>query len=91
MPISEMQARVFCEVLSSGGSAGSGLPSSKEMEADIAEVDRQLRMRYYDSRRHTIQVDTVLEETANLYLTTEQVYGETANLYLTTEQIYSIS
>ncbi|KAI1733190.1 flavin-binding monooxygenase-like domain-containing protein [Ditylenchus destructor] len=64
MPISEMQARVFFDVLTNG----SCLPSRMEMEFDIDMKKRDMEERYVKSRRHTIQVDyvTYMDELASL-------------------------
>ncbi|KAF8383397.1 hypothetical protein PRIPAC_72539 [Pristionchus pacificus] len=56
MPIAEMQARVFCDVLS----GGSKLPSKAERAAHIKETREHMQQRYSASRRHTIQVDYLL-------------------------------
>uniref|UniRef100_A0A0K0ETL1 Flavin-containing monooxygenase n=1 Tax=Strongyloides stercoralis TaxID=6248 RepID=A0A0K0ETL1_STRER len=53
MPISEIQARLFYEVLNGNVL----LPSKKEMMIDIENKKKLMRQRYYKSKRHTIQVD----------------------------------
>uniref|UniRef100_A0A914CYJ3 Flavin-containing monooxygenase n=1 Tax=Acrobeloides nanus TaxID=290746 RepID=A0A914CYJ3_9BILA len=53
MPISEMQARVFYDVLT----GHSKLPTGEEMLADINGKKEEMAKRYVKSRRHTIQVD----------------------------------
>lgn len=53
MPIAEMQARVFFEVVTGQVK----LPEPKIMTKDINEVDRVMFERYYQTTRHTIQVD----------------------------------
>jgi len=53
MPISEMQAKWICRVLTDK----SELPSVDDMRADIARVEAEQRARYVDTPRHTIQVD----------------------------------
>ena len=52
MPISEMQARVFCDVLS----GHSKLPDKEGMLLDIKEKMDEMRATFVASRRHTIQV-----------------------------------
>lgn len=56
MPISEMQARVFCDVLS----GRSRLPDEFDMRAHISKSRADSAKRYVARRRHTIQVDYVL-------------------------------
>ncbi|KAE9548752.1 hypothetical protein FO519_008043 [Halicephalobus sp. NKZ332] len=53
MPIAEMQARVFFNVLS----GKSKLPDKTGMLEDIKDKQEALKKRYLPSRRHTIQVD----------------------------------
>jgi dimethylaniline monooxygenase (N-oxide forming) len=64
MPISEMQARVFADVLS----GRSQLPNEYDMRRHMAEARAKSAKRYIASRRHTIQVDYVLymDELADL-------------------------
>jgi dimethylaniline monooxygenase (N-oxide forming) len=64
MPISEMQTRLFFDVLTGHAT----LPNKSQMESDIAQKKRQMAERYVHSRRHTIQVDydTYMDELANL-------------------------
>ncbi|CAG2107437.1 unnamed protein product [Medioppia subpectinata] len=52
VPIGELQSRWFAQLMAGKRS----LPSRQEMRADIA-VKRQAMKRYYESERHTIQVD----------------------------------
>ncbi|GMT06012.1 hypothetical protein PENTCL1PPCAC_28186, partial [Pristionchus entomophagus] len=53
MPIAEMQARVFCDVLS----GVSTLPSKAERAEHVKATREHMQQRYSASRRHTIQVD----------------------------------
>uniref|UniRef100_A0A914WW04 Flavin-containing monooxygenase n=1 Tax=Plectus sambesii TaxID=2011161 RepID=A0A914WW04_9BILA len=64
MPISELQARVFCQVLA--GSAE--LPDERGMNADVDMTLTKMAKRFVASRRHTIQVDYVpyMDELASL-------------------------
>uniref|UniRef100_A0A914XVE9 Flavin-containing monooxygenase n=1 Tax=Plectus sambesii TaxID=2011161 RepID=A0A914XVE9_9BILA len=64
MPISEMQARVFCDVLA----GRSRLPDEFNMRAHIVKSRIKSAKRYVARRRHTIQVDYVLymDELADL-------------------------
>jgi dimethylaniline monooxygenase (N-oxide forming) len=55
-PISEMQARVFFDVLS----GRTKLPTAEEMIDDVRMKQTTMRRRYVDTMRHTIQVDCVL-------------------------------
>lgn len=55
MPISELQCRVFCQVMSGGAK----LPSKTIMEMDITAKETEMAERYVTSRRHTIQVDYI--------------------------------
>ena len=52
MPISEMQARVFCDVMS----GHSKLPDRDAMYKDIKEKLDEMHNTFVASRRHTIQV-----------------------------------
>jgi hypothetical protein len=52
MPISEMQARVFCAVLKGEAS----LPDKEGMLKDIREKMDEMHATFVASRRHTIQV-----------------------------------
>ena len=64
MPISEMQTRVFYEVLT----GNTKLPSKENMIKEITHRRKLLRQRYVDSPRHTIQVDYMvyMDELASL-------------------------
>ena len=53
LPISEMQSRWFA-LLNAGKVQ---LPSEDRMEKDIKRKEAEMAWRYYDSERHTIQVD----------------------------------
>ncbi|CAD5206400.1 unnamed protein product [Bursaphelenchus okinawaensis] len=53
MPIAEMQARVFFEIISGNVK----LPSPREMLHDINQADILMARRYTKSTRHTLQVD----------------------------------
>ena len=55
MPISELQARWAAKVL-----AGKmKLPSGHVMKGDVEAVKKEMKERYVESKRHTIQVDYV--------------------------------
>ncbi|XP_067121921.1 flavin-containing monooxygenase 5-like [Centruroides vittatus] len=54
-PISEMQCRWFVEVLKKNVF----LPDREEMKKDITEMISDIDRRYYNSKRHSIQVDYV--------------------------------
>jgi len=55
LPISELQSRWFAQLM-----AGKlKLPSKEVMLQDMREKDREMSERYYESERHTIQVDWV--------------------------------
>ena len=60
MPISEMQARWHLQLLT--GKCRK-LPTGKQMLRDIKRRENRLRMRYYDSKRHTIGVDVGICQT----------------------------
>jgi len=64
MPMSEMQARWICQVLL----GNKGLPSIEDMEKNIKQKAEELKNRYIDRPRHTIQVDgwVYMDEIANL-------------------------
>uniref|UniRef100_A0A7E4VZW7 Flavin-containing monooxygenase n=1 Tax=Panagrellus redivivus TaxID=6233 RepID=A0A7E4VZW7_PANRE len=53
MPISELQVRVFYDVLSKSSS----LPTEEGMQAEIDDKKREMAKQFVHSRRHTIQVD----------------------------------
>uniref|UniRef100_A0A0N4ZM36 Flavin-containing monooxygenase n=1 Tax=Parastrongyloides trichosuri TaxID=131310 RepID=A0A0N4ZM36_PARTI len=53
MPISELQARIYFEVLSGNVK----LPMEHEMMEDIIKKKNEMAARYVESQRHTIQVD----------------------------------
>ncbi len=53
MPLAEAQAEWIGDLVT----GVAALPSTDEMNAQIAEYDRKLRKRYVASKRHTIQVD----------------------------------
>jgi len=53
MPLAEAQAEWIADLVTGVAT----LPSTDEMNAQIAEYDRKLRKRYVASKRHTIQVD----------------------------------
>ncbi|GMR45239.1 hypothetical protein PMAYCL1PPCAC_15434, partial [Pristionchus mayeri] len=55
MPIAEMQARVFLDVLA----GRSKLPSMEERKAIVQAKHKEMDCRYVKSRRHTIQVDYI--------------------------------
>jgi len=55
MPISEMQARWFCQVMLGNAS----LPTGTEIRRDIDIRKKKMQERYVASQRHTIQVDYV--------------------------------
>ncbi|XP_065830618.1 flavin-containing monooxygenase 5-like [Oscarella lobularis] len=55
-PISEMQARWACRVFT----GHCRLPSKETMERDVYVKRREIKRRYRDSRRHTMQVDYVV-------------------------------
>ncbi|GMR44770.1 hypothetical protein PMAYCL1PPCAC_14965, partial [Pristionchus mayeri] len=55
MPIAEMQARVFLDVLS----GTTKLPSNKERAEHVRATRERMQQRYLASRRHTIQVDCI--------------------------------
>ncbi|VDK64867.1 unnamed protein product [Anisakis simplex] len=64
MPISEMQCRVFCEVLR----GRTTLPTAFEMQKNIDEKRKAMEKEYVVRRRHTIQVYYVeyMDELAKL-------------------------
>lgn len=53
MPISEMQARWYAQLMA----GKSKLPSRHVMQRDIRKKREEMKKRYYDSPRHTVQVD----------------------------------
>jgi len=53
MPISEMQARWICQVWK----GNVGLPTKEDMQKDIDIKIKEMRKRYLNRSRHTIQVD----------------------------------
>ena len=53
MPLAEIQGEWVADLLE--GTAG--LPSAEEMEEELRKEREEVRKRYVDSRRHTIQVD----------------------------------
>lgn len=63
-PIGEMQIRWVVQVFKKKLS----LPSEREMREDIEKQLQKMRKRYYNSKRHTIQVDYInyLDEIASL-------------------------
>ncbi|XP_067118653.1 flavin-containing monooxygenase 5-like [Centruroides vittatus] len=63
-PIGEMQIRWFVQVLVKKVP----FPSEQEMRKDIEKQLRAIKKRYYDAKRHTIQVDYInyLDELASL-------------------------
>ncbi|XP_067118637.1 flavin-containing monooxygenase 5-like [Centruroides vittatus] len=54
-PIHELQCRWFVQVLSKKVP----FPSKEEMKEDVEKRKRELETRYYDSKRHTIQIDYI--------------------------------
>ena len=56
IPISEMQSRVFYDVLT----GRTKLPNKENMMKEITHKRKLIRRRYVDSPRHTIQVDYIL-------------------------------
>jgi dimethylaniline monooxygenase (N-oxide forming) len=64
MPISEMQARLFFDVIT----GNTKLPEKSEMEAEIRHRRNEMFDRYVHSRRHTIQVDydSYMDELADM-------------------------
>lgn len=53
MPISEMQCRVFCEVISRRAT----LPNANKMQKNIDKKRQEMAKEFIPRRRHTIQVD----------------------------------
>ncbi|MFH4985030.1 hypothetical protein AB6A40_011739, partial [Gnathostoma spinigerum] len=72
MPISEMQCRVFCEVMARRCS----LPTAMEMQEDIDKKKKQMAKEFICRRRHTIQVwyPTYMDELAKLIHVKPNIY-----------------
>lgn len=70
MPISELQCRLACDILS----GRSKIPPAAEMKADIEKKRDAMSQKYVESRRHTIQVDYIQDCIPTNYFQFKQKY-----------------
>ena len=64
-PISETQARWFCQLML----GNSKLPSERKMVQEVFKKRREIKNRYYEGSRHTVQVDWIpyLDEISSMF------------------------